>query len=95
MSQNTVTGEETEIETAGLFVAIGHEPLTKELRGTGLELDENGYIKVRDNVYTNIDGVFTGGDVQDRVYRQAISAAGLGCMAAIAAERWLEAHYSD
>ncbi len=92
--KNVKTGEEKEIEVGGLFIAIGHDPNTKMLKGTGLELDEKGYIKVRDNVYTNIEGVFAAGDVHDNVYRQAITAAGFGAMAAIAAERWLEAKHS-
>lgn len=85
------TNEERTIPVGGLFMAIGHVPNTKELRGSGIEMDEKGYIKVKDNVYTNIDGVFAAGDVHDTYFRQAISAAGFGCMAAIAAERWLEA----
>lgn len=75
--------------TPGLFVAIGHEPNTEYLKNTGLELDEKGYIITRDFVKTNIEGVFAAGDVHDKEFRQAITAAGFGCMAAITAERWL------
>lgn len=87
--KNTVTGEITSHKCAGLFMGIGHQPMTKFL-GTQLELDKQGYISVRDHIHTNIEGVFACGDVHDTHYRQAISAAGLGCMAAISAERWLE-----
>jgi len=90
--KDTVTGEEREVEAGGLFMAIGHEPLTKGLENSGLELDKEGYIVVKNNVFTNIDGVFTCGDVHDTVYRQAVTAAGFGCMAAISCERWLETH---
>jgi thioredoxin reductase (NADPH) len=85
-------GESTDwyVPAAAVFMAIGHEPNTTTLQGSGLELDTEGYIQVRDNVYTNIRGVFAAGDVHDTIYRQAITAAGFGCMAAITAERWLE-----
>jgi thioredoxin reductase (NADPH) len=88
--RNTITGIKREVEAGGLFMAIGHEPMTSVLRNTGLELDEQGYIKVNNNVYTNIEGVFAAGDVHDTHFRQAVTAAGFGCMAAISAERWLE-----
>eukprot|EP01121_Diplochlamys_sp_Union-15-3_P001138 TRINITY_DN1099_c0_g2_i1.p1 TRINITY_DN1099_c0_g2~~TRINITY_DN1099_c0_g2_i1.p1 ORF type:complete len:347 (+),score=92.52 TRINITY_DN1099_c0_g2_i1:68-1042(+) len=88
--KNLLTGQLTTIPVGGLFMAIGHEPNTASLKGTSLELDEAGYIKIRNNVYTNIEGVFACGDVHDTYFRQAITAAGFGCMAAIAAERWLE-----
>lgn len=89
--QDTVTGEVTEVQADGLFVAIGHQPNTKLFKGV-LDLDEVGYIKVKaGSSYTNIPGVFAAGDVADKTYRQAITAAGSGCMAAIDAERWLEA----
>ena len=71
-------------------MAIGHSPNTKGLEHTTLEL-HNGYVAVRDNIFTNIDGVFAAGDVHDTEFRQAVTAVGFGCMAAIAAERWLEA----
>ena len=71
----------------GIFVAIGHIPSTKQL--TGIELDEQGYIKVHDHFKTNVEGVFTAGDVHDRAYRQAITAAGYGAAAALEAEKWL------
>jgi thioredoxin reductase (NADPH) len=90
--KNTKTGTENKQEANGLFMAIGHDPLTKSLKGTGLNLDEKGYIEVKDHVYTNIDGVFTSGDVHDTIFRQAVTASGFGCMSAIACERWLEAN---
>ncbi|QQR79824.1 MAG: thioredoxin-disulfide reductase [Deltaproteobacteria bacterium] len=87
--KNLKTGETSEFKTAGLFVAIGHEPNTQLFKGV-IDMDENGYIKTRDGMKTNIAGVFACGDVQDHVYRQAITAAGSGCQAAIDAERYLE-----
>ena len=88
------TGEIKDIEAKGLFYAIGHKPNTEPFAGQ-LDLDEQGYIKtVPGTSRTNIEGVFAAGDVQDRVYRQAITAAGSGCMAALEAERWLEAQES-
>lgn len=87
--RDTVTGETEDIPTAAVFVAIGHTPNTSLFAGT-LTMDEAGYL-VTDGTRTNIDGVFACGDVQDTVYRQAITAAGSGCQAAMDAERWLEA----
>jgi len=87
--KNTVTGEETTIATSAVFVAIGHRPTTDLFAGQ-LSLDENGYLLTHDGTRTNIPGVFGCGDVVDHTYRQAITAAGMGCMAAIDAERWLE-----
>ncbi|MEI8050150.1 MAG: thioredoxin-disulfide reductase [Actinomycetes bacterium] len=90
---DTVSGEGSTLDVTGLFVAIGHKPSTS-LFADQLELRENGYLKVNEGAKTSIDGVFACGDVQDHTYRQAITAAGSGCMAAIDAERWLEAHGS-
>jgi thioredoxin reductase (NADPH) len=84
------TGEITEYAVDGFFVAIGHIPNTKVFVGQ-LDLDSEGYIISHGGARTNIEGVFHAGDVQDKVYRQAITAAGAGCMAAIEAERWLGA----
>jgi thioredoxin reductase (NADPH) len=86
-----VSGEITEHTLDGLFIAIGHQPNTTFLKGV-LPMDEQGYLKVEPGTpRTSIPGVFAAGDVYDRTYRQAVTAAGSGCMAAIEAERWLEA----
>ena len=90
--KDTVTGKTEQKNVQGLFLAIGHKPNT-DLFKEFIHLHDNGYIKTKPgSSYTNIEGVFASGDVQDHVYRQAITAAGTGCMAAIDAERWLEAN---
>ncbi len=87
--RDTVTGEEREMEVGGLFLAIGHQPNTGLFLGL-LDMDETGYL-VTQGVKTKVEGVFACGDAMDKIYRQAVTAAGTGCQAAIEAERWLEA----
>ena len=90
---DTVTGEKSKLDVTGLFVAIGHRPNTDLFKGV-LDMLDNGYLKTKSgSSYTNIPGVFACGDVQDHTYRQAITAAGSGCMAAIDCERWLESQH--
>lgn len=87
--EDTVTGEESVLDVTGFFVAIGHDPRSELVRGQ-VDLDDDGYVVAKGrSSYTNLDGVFAAGDLVDRTYRQAITAAGSGCIAAIDAERWL------
>ncbi|MDH3489778.1 MAG: thioredoxin-disulfide reductase [Nitrosopumilus sp.] len=86
--KNLKTGEEKTLDAGGLFVAIGHEPNTKLFKSQ-IELDDEGYVVLKNKTYTNIEGVFAAGDVHDRIYRQAITAAGFGCMAAIDVDKYL------
>jgi thioredoxin reductase (NADPH) len=88
---NNQTGEHSTLEVKGLFVAIGHTPATQFLAGTGLAFDDKGYLQLQHgfHTHTNVEGVFAAGDVADQTYRQAVTAASMGCKAAIDAERWL------
>ena len=87
---DTVTGDERVLDVTGVFVAIGHVPNTTLVAGQ-VDLEENEYVRTGPGSYTNLEGLFAAGDVQDHVYRQAVTSAGSGCIAAIDAERWLEA----
>jgi thioredoxin reductase (NADPH) len=89
--RDTVTDEESTLNISGLFLGIGHIPNAKMFEGQ-IDLDEDGYVKTTNNVFTRVPGVFACGDVQDRRYRQAITAAGTGCMAALEVEKYLEEH---
>ena len=91
--RNVLTNDVTTLQVTGLFVAIGHRPNTDLFKGV-LDMEDNGYLKTRPGTsYTNVAGVFACGDVQDYTYRQAVTAAGSGCMAAIDCERWLESSH--
>jgi thioredoxin reductase (NADPH) len=92
--KNVKTGARSELEITGMFVAIGHHPNTNLFVGQ-LAMDDASYLLTHRGTHLNVDGVFAAGDVQDRTYRQAVTAAGSGCMAAIDAERWLEAQPHD
>jgi thioredoxin reductase (NADPH) len=90
--RNTATGEESKLPVTGVFVAIGHDPRSELVRGL-VDLDDEGYVQVQGRTTnTSLDGVFAAGDLVDHTYRQAITAAGSGCAAAIDAERWLAEH---
>ncbi len=89
--RNTDTGQVSTLAIDGLFIGIGHDPNTKIYKGQ-LDMNESGYLITKNGSRTNVEGVFAAGDVQDHVYRQAVTAAGSGCMAAIDAEKFLEAH---
>ncbi|MBL8741785.1 MAG: FAD-dependent oxidoreductase, partial [Myxococcales bacterium] len=90
--KNLKTGESVKVDCTGFFVAIGHTPLNDLFKGQ-VELHDNGYVKtVPGTTRTNVDGFFAAGDLQDFVWRQAVTAAGTGCMAALEAERWLQAN---
>ncbi len=86
---DTKTGDKRRLEVKGVFMAIGHTPNTAFLKGTGVKLDVNGYIDVEHGCQTSVKGLFAAGDVRDHHYRQAITAAGMGCMAALEAERYI------
>jgi thioredoxin reductase (NADPH) len=89
--RNTETKETSKLPVEGVFIAIGHDPNTKVFKGK-LDMDENGYLITHHGSQTKVPGVFAAGDVQDHHYKQAVTAAGSGCMAAMDAEKFLEAH---
>jgi thioredoxin reductase (NADPH) len=89
--RNTLNHEESTLPVSAMFLGIGHDPNAKMFRGQ-IDLDDDGYIRTKDQVFTRVPGVFACGDVQDRRYRQAITAAGSGCMAALEVEKYLEEH---
>jgi thioredoxin reductase (NADPH) len=94
--EDTLTGDRSTLEVGGLFIAIGHTPATKFLDGSGVELDAGGYVVLKSrSSATNVPGVFAAGDVADAHYRQAVTAAGMGCQAALDAERWLASQGFD
>ena len=86
--KNLKTNEETTLDVGGLFVAIGHEPNTKLFKSQ-IDLDDEGYVVLKNKTHTNIEGIFAAGDVHDRNYRQAITAAAFGCMAAIDVDKYI------
>ena len=90
--KNVKNNDVTVYDVTGLFMAIGHDPATEFIKNTslGIKLDDKGYIEVKSHIHTGIEGIFAAGDVHDTHYKQAITAAGFGCMAAITAERWLD-----
>jgi thioredoxin reductase (NADPH) len=89
--RNSKTGKTWDLPTSAMFLGIEHEPNARMFNGV-LDMDQDGYLKTRDFVFTNVPGVFACGDVQDRRYRQAITAAGSGCAAAMEVEKFLEEH---
>jgi thioredoxin reductase (NADPH) len=89
---DTGNGATRSLAVKGVFMAIGHTPNTAFLKGSGLNFDENGYLVVTEGCHTNIPGLFAAGDVRDHRYRQAVTAAGMGCMAALEAEHYLQSH---
>ena len=87
--RNIKTNEETTLNADGVFIAIGHDPATSIFKGQ-VDMDDEGYINVKAGTpITSVEGVFAAGDVSDKTYRQAVTAAGMGCMAALEVERWL------